>query len=625
MKTGQKSHPPRSHTFLAAFRLGLKSITSHPWLGILFITATLIQGVVQAALVWRFKGVLLAFSAPESNQPMAMALGAASILGLWITLSLGIFLAEVVSVRLAQRIEVETMEKVLRRLLTLSVRFFEKNSQGDLVMSTYNDCKGISRVSLQVGQIALLLSRLIGLAVAAWIISPKLTLIGIVTIPLAAWPAHKLGRRITQAADRERSALRTLYDNFLEVSSGIRMIKVNCGEDVVLQKARLRGREMLRHIVRQADQKGIARCLLELVSGFGLILVLTIGGKDVANGKLEWQSLLGLLVAIMAFYQPVVGLLQTYTTIRGNIPNLDRVARILQSQAEITDAPHPRRLRAVPEKIELRNVSFDYGSQLVLDSISVTFQRGETIGIVGPSGSGKSSLIALLLRFYDPTSGSILLDGVDMRLIRHADLFSLSALVLQEPLLFVDTIANNIRIGRPGASMEEVIAAAKAANLHDEIMAMEHGYETVLGRRNDARGVSGGQKQRVCIAAALLKNAPILFLDEATSSLDSASEQKVQAAIDHLMRGRTTFVIAHRLSTLHHADRILVLNDGHLVGFAPHVKLLETCETYRHLWNLQNKPEASLGCPEPSPVVLRVVNNGEELADADYADKKLVS
>ena len=163
MKTGQKNPSPRSHSFLEAFRLGLKSITGHPWLGILFITATLIQGVVQAALVWRFKGVLQAFSTPGSNQPMAMALGAASILGLWITLSLGIFLAEVVSVLSAQRIEVETMEKVLARLLTLSVRFFEKNTQGDLVMSTYNDCKGLSRVSLQVGQIALLFSRLLGL------------------------------------------------------------------------------------------------------------------------------------------------------------------------------------------------------------------------------------------------------------------------------------------------------------------------------------------------------------------------------------------------------------------------------------------------------------------------------
>jgi ABC-type multidrug transport system fused ATPase/permease subunit len=165
----------------------------------------------------------------------------------------------------------------------------------------------------------------------------------------------------------------------------------------------------------------------------------------------------------------------------------------------------------------------------------------------------------------------------------------LSAIVLQEPFLFVDTVANNIRMGRPDASMDEVIAAAKAANLHEEIMMMERGYETVLGRRNDARLLSGGQKQRVCIAAALLKNAPILFLDEATSSLDSLSEQKVQAAIDLLMRGRTTFVIAHRLSTLRNADRVMVLDQGSLVGLGTHNELLAQCKTYLKLWNSQGK------------------------------------
>jgi len=191
------------------------------------------------------------------------------------------------------------------------------------------------------------------------------------------------------------------------------------------------------------------------------------------------------------------------------------------------------------------------------------------------------------LLLFDPTDGAILFDGVDVRDIRHRDLMRLSSIVLQEPFLFIDTIANNIRIGRPDASMDDVIAAAKAADVHDEILQMESRYETVVGTGPEARGVSGGQKQRICVAAALLKNAPMLFLDEATNSLDSMSEARVQAAIERLMRDRTTFVIAHRFSTLRNAHRIIVLDQGRMVGFDSHTRLLASCQTYRKLWASQ--------------------------------------
>jgi len=223
----------------------------------------------------------------------------------------------------------------------------------------------------------------------------------------------------------------------------------------------------------------------------------------------------------------------------------------------------------------------------VLDSINATIHRGETIGIVGPSGAGKTTLMALMLRLYDPNSGRITFDGVDLRNIKHADLMDQSAIVLQEPFLFLDTIANNIRISRPDASMTEVIEAARAANVHDEIERMDRGYETMLGRARDARGVSTGQKQRICIAAALLKNAPLLFLDEATSSLDAVSERRFQSALERLMQGRTTFIIAHRLSTLRHADRIMVMEHGRLVGFDTHEELMRSCDVYRRLWTYQ--------------------------------------
>jgi ABC-type multidrug transport system fused ATPase/permease subunit len=254
---------------------------------------------------------------------------------------------------------------------------------------------------------------------------------------------------------------------------------------------------------------------------------------------------------------------------------------------EIEDRPGARPLLGGPATIELRNVSFAYNGQAAVSDISAVIQRGETIGIVGPTGAGKSTVLSLLLRFYDPTQGAILFDGIDLRDLRHEDLMRMSSIVLQEPFLFIDTIANNIRIGRPDAGMDEIVAAAKAAEIHDEIVQMEAGYETVVGTGPEARGLSGGQKQRICVAAALLKSAPILFLDEATNSLDSVSEAKVQAAIERLMRNRTTFVIAHRFSTLRNADRIIVLDRGRMIGFDTHSRLLATSETYQRLWASQ--------------------------------------
>jgi ATP-binding cassette, subfamily B, bacterial MsbA len=577
---------PRSNGALGALLLGLRAMSRNPWLSIYFVASTAVQGVLQGLLIWALRKALLAFS---SGSDVSMTLVVVGIFAIWLLLSLSAHLAEVVSIALGHRVEISTMQEVLAKLLSLSVSFYDRNSQGNFVMSSYYDLKGIRGVTLEVGKIVLYGSRLAGLVVAAWVMSPKLAFISMVTVPLGAIPAYWLGRRITAAANQEREVLTTLYDSFFQVSSGIRIIKSNCGERNVMDQAKTIGHELYIQAMRQAETRGLARLLLELVSGVGLILVLTIGGHDVAAGKLQWQSLMGLLIAVLAVYAPVVGLLQTYTTIRSVIPNLDRVESIMQATPAVEDQPNAFALSAPPRTIELRNVSFTYNSELILNSINATFHSGETIGIVGPSGAGKSTLIALLLRFYDPTEGSILVDGVDLRSIRHSDWMKLSAVVLQEPFLFVDTIANNIKMARPDASVEEVTSAATAANLHDEILLMDEGYESRIGRRKDGRLLSGGQQQRVCIAAALLKNAPILFLDEATSSLDSVSEEKVQRAIDTLMQGRTTFVIAHRLSTLRNADRVMVLDKGRLVGLGNHEELLAHCRVYQELWGSQHR------------------------------------
>ncbi len=575
-----------SHNVLAALKLGLRSMLQHRGLAFLFLLATLAQGALQGLLIWSLREVLLTFGNAKTVAAGALWVAAAFVLAIWLLRAAGAFAAEVVSVRLSYRVEIEAMLQVLAKLLILPVRFFDKKSQGDLIMSSYYDLKGIRIVTLEIGRFVLYLSTLTGLGVAAWLMSPKLALIGLVLVPLGIMPAYWLGQKITQAASKEREALTTVYDGFLQVSYGIRIIKVNCSESRVLARTREIGRELFRQIVRQAQNKGLASLLLEVVAGLGLISVLIIGGRDVARGILDWQALLGLLVAVMAVYSPIVGLVHMYSSIRGIIPNLDRVERILKAPVVIRDRPDARRLAQPPAEIELRGVSFGYDQEVALHSLTARFYRGETIGIVGPSGAGKSTLIALLLRFYDPTEGQILLDGVDLRDIRHADWMQKCAIVLQEPFLFVDTVENNIRFGRPDASTEDVIQAAKAADIHEEIMFMG-GYQTMLGRGEDARGISVGQKQRICIAAALLRNAPVLFLDEATSNLDSVSERKVQAAIERLMSGRTTFVIAHRLSTLRRVNRLVVLDQERIVGIGSHEELLQSCPTYQRLWTYQ--------------------------------------
>ena len=589
----EESMQSKGHSVFTALQIGIQSVRMYPVLSAFLFFATVTQGALQGFLVWVLREVLLVFSDTNAASFGALTLGAGTILGVWVLRALSTFAGEVASVSLGRRVEVDSMQRLLMKMLTLSIRFFERSSQADLVMASYADLKGVRTVTIALGTIILSMARLFGLGVVAWIMSPKLAIIGLVCIPLGVIPAHYFGQRITQASRSERGSRMSLHDSFLQISSGIKLIKVNRSESRVLQRARAIGGDLYRYAVIRVRNKGTSRFLFEVVVGFGLITVLVVGGRDVATGVLEWQSLLALLVAVMAVYSPIMVLLGVYTSIRAVIPNLDRVDEILKASDTLHDDPDPLPLRDVPATIELQDVSFKYDSVAVLESISATFKWGETIGIVGPSGAGKSTLMALLLRLYDPTGGRILFDGVDLRRFRHADLMDLCGIVLQEPFLFLETIANNIRMPRPEASMDEVIAAAKIAGIHDEIAAMPDGYETLVGRRKDARGVSVGQKQRICIAAAVLKNAPILFLDEATSSLDSVAERKVQEAIDRLMRGRTTFVVAHRLSTLRAASRILVLDKGKSVGFGAHKELLETCPTYRRLWSQQTMTETA--------------------------------
>lgn len=580
--------PTRSVSFRGAMALGLRSMFTRPWLAAAFLGATLVQGTLQGLLIWTLRQVLESLGTRGIQGGTVLLLNAGLIFAIWLLRSLSVFAAETLSVYLSHRVEVASMLDVLDKLLQLSMRFFDRHSQSDVAMASYYDLKGVRAVTVEVGRAILYLSQLVGLAVAAWMMSPKLALVGFVALPLGVLPVYWLGQAITREARGEREAVATLHQSFYQVASGIRVIKVNRSEHRMLQRAHEIAMNLHHYLVRQAVNRGFARLLLETVAGLGLVLVLALGGRDVASGALSWQALLGLLVAMMAVYGPVVGLVQLYGSVQGVLPNLDRLDAIRQEPVEVCDRPGARPFTAAPATIELRDLTFGHGDRITLEGLSATFHRGERIGIVGPSGAGKSTLLSLLLRFYDPCRGGIYLDGTDLRDVRHHDWLDRTAIVLQEPVLFLDTVANNIRIGRPDAPMPDVVVAARAAGIHDEITAMEHGYDTLIGAGKAARGLSTGQKQRICIAAALLKDAPILFLDEATSSLDSVSEQKVQVAIDRLVDGRTTFVVAHRFSTLRNVDRIVVLAHGRMAGLGTHEELMAACPIYGTLWESQH-------------------------------------
>ncbi|HJP57248.1 MAG TPA: ABC transporter ATP-binding protein [Gemmatimonadales bacterium] len=586
-----------------ALMLGGRMMAGHPFLALVVFVVTAAQGVLQGALVYILREVLVGFSHTSHVGVPALLGGAVVIFGMWLARAAATAGSEVLAARLAHDVEMRSMNEVIAKLLTLPVRFFDKNRQGDLVLAAYHDVRSVRQLTLDIGFIVQHVSRLVGLAVVAWVMSPALAVIGLVLVPVGVAPVYWIGRRLTDAARRQRESVASIAGNLLEISAGVRPIKVNRAESRMRDRARATSRAFRDAMVNEAASRGAGRFLFEAVSGLGLVVIITIGGREVAEGRLQWETLLALLISIVAVYGPMISLLTVYGNIRVGLPTLDRVRRVMDAEPEVEDVPGARPLLTAPSVIELDAVSFSYDGQRCLDGVSARIHRGETIGVVGPSGAGKSTLLSLMLRFYHPTAGAIRFDGVDLREIRHADLMQACALVQQEPFLFDDTIANNIRLGRPGADQAAIVEAARAAALHDEIMEMEQGYDTPVGRGMDGRGLSGGQKQRLCIAAALLKNAPLLFLDEATSSLDSVSEEKVQLAIDRLMEGRTTFVVAHRLSTLRNADRILVLDAGRVAGFGSHAALLEDCPIYRSLWETQRAGHLN-AAPFTSPAIV---------------------
>ena len=341
-------------------------------------------------------------------------------------------------------------------------------------------------------------------------------------------------------------------------------------------------REIMRYSLRASRVKAIMPSATEIVASLGIAGVFWYGGNAVMDGSSTQGQFVAFLTAIYLAYDPFKRLTRTLPEIYQGIAGGDRIFEVLDASLDIADAPDAASVAPFADRIAFRNVGFGYLKEPVLTGIDLEIRRGEMVALVGPSGAGKTTLSALVPRFYDVSSGAITLDGIDIRKVTLESLRNQIGIVTQHTFLFNDTVRNNISYGDPSKGMEEIIAAAKAANAHDFIMELPLGYDTVIGELG--LRLSGGQRQRIAIARAVLKNAPVLILDEATSSLDSESERLVQEALDNLMENRTSLVIAHRLSTIHNATRIVVVARGAIVEEGTHQALLSRGKEYAHLY-----------------------------------------
>jgi len=415
----------------------------------------------------------------------------------------------------------------------------------------------------------------------------RLALISFIVIPLTVIPAQKIGKRIKGLARHGQEKMGDLASILQETFSGIKVIKAFGLEEREVEKFKRCNREFYFFTRKNIKYEGLSTPIMEFITSFGIAGVIWVGGSNVMQGTKSASEFFSFITAMVLVFNPIKRLLASYNNMQRSIGAAERVFEVMDEEPSIVDAPDARDLGKASGEMEFRDVHFKYDDEYVLQGVNLRARRGEVIALVGPSGGGKTTLVSLITRFYDPTQGAVLMDGVDIRKRTVKSLLEQVALVDQETILFNDTIANNIRYGKSLASDAEVESAARAAFAHDFIVEFPDGYETNIGDRG-AR-LSGGQRQRLCIARAILKDAPILILDEATSALDTESEQMVQKALNNLMANRTTFVIAHRLSTITHADRIIVLEKGVVAEMGSHQALLDNDGLYSRLHGMQFK------------------------------------
>lgn len=491
---------------------------------------------------------------------------------------------------IGERVVADLRQAAFAHLLKLDARYFDTNRVGELTSRLNGD---VAVIRGAVGSSFSLFLRsmvtIIGALIMMVLTSPALTLAVVVAVPLILIPVITYSRRLRGMSRRTQDALADLSAMATEMLGAMRTVKSFTQEEAQASLYEGRSEESYRAEVRRLGARSILVSLVIFLGTCALVGLVWWGARAVFEGSVTAGQLAQFMVYALMASGAVTNVSEVLGMLQYVAGSTERLTEILATDAAIEDPKHPVALPEPPlGTVAFEHVAFNYDPDApgrVLDDVSFSVGKGETVALVGPSGSGKSTTLSLLQRFYDVTAGTIRVDGVDIRDVRLADLRQRFAYVEQEPTIFAGTIAENIRFGKPDAGDAEVEAAARAALVHDFVVDLPLGYDTIVGERGVM--LSGGQKQRLAIARAILKNAPILLLDEATSALDAQSERLVQIALEHLMAGRTTLVIAHRLATIRDANTILVLDGGRIIDKGTHEELVAKGGRYAELAKLQ--------------------------------------
>lgn len=509
------------------------------------------------------------------------------VLGALILKEISYYFQRVLTEVVGQAVIRDMRNRIFAHIHSLSLDYFAHERTGDLM----------SRITSDVGMLAQLFSgrfaggSLEGIQVLIYmtiiiLIQWKLALLSLGVFLFMILPILIVGRKIRKIAKKSQEKIADMNSILSETIYGIRVVKAFSMEDYEKRKFDGESQKYYSMMVRVARKAAALSPITQLAGMAMAIFIMYFLAREVIKGSLTVGFLMLFVGALLACLKPVKSLTRMSVTWQKAWAALDRIFQLLNVKPTVIEATNPVALKDVKKGVSFKNIWFAYKDRdWVLQGVNLEAHVGEIVAVVGPSGSGKTTLLNLLPRFYDASRGSVEIDGVDVRKVAIKELLNLVGMVGQETILFNDTVKSNIAYGRIDATKEEIIHAAKMANAHDFIMALSSQYDTVIGERGTK--LSGGQKQRLSIARAILKNPAILILDEATSALDTESERLVQDAIDKLMQRRTVFVVAHRLSTVQHADRIVVLERGRIVQTGHHLELVEREGLYRKLYELQ--------------------------------------